>query len=140
MFDAVVSELSERYGLGDRARELFGLLMGYLFNDRRGGFGGFLEGFREQGHGDLVSSWLGNPGGEHTLNAGDVGTVFGQGLLNDWSNRLGTSRATLAALSGAPCATTFTTHLPPNTPMPGGLGSSVRQITASAAGLSAASR
>lgn len=97
MFDAVVGDLSERYGLGDRSRELFGLLLGYIFNDRRGGFGGFVEGFREQGHGELVASWFGNPDSPRPLNAGDVGTVFGQGLLNDWSNRLGTSRATLAA-------------------------------------------
>lgn len=97
MFDAVVSDLSERYGLGDRSRELFGLLVGYIFNDRRGGFGGFVEGFREQGHGDLVAAWFGNPASTLPLNAGDVGTVFGQGLLNDWSSRLGTSRATLAA-------------------------------------------
>lgn len=97
MFDAVVGDLSERYGLGDRSRELFGLLVGYIFNDRRGGFGGFVEGFREQGHGDLVAAWFGNPASALTLNAGDVGTVFGQGLLNDWSLRLGTSRATLAA-------------------------------------------
>ncbi|PNS09327.1 YidB family protein [Solilutibacter silvestris] len=97
MFDAVVSDLSDRYGLGDRSPELFGLLVGYIFNDRRGGFGGFVEGFREQGHGELVSEWIGNPASQRLLNAGDVGTVFGQGLLNDWSNRLGTSRATLAA-------------------------------------------
>lgn len=97
MFDAVVGDLSERYGLGDRSRELFGLLLGYIFNDRRGGFGGFVENFREQGHGELVASWFGNPASPRPLNAGDVGTVFGQGLLNDWSNRLGTSRATLAA-------------------------------------------
>ena len=96
MFDVLVDELSERYGLGDRGRDLFGLLMGYIHNDRRGGFGGFVEGFREQGHGELLSSWLGNAdaGG---LNASDVGTVFGQGLLNDWGSRLGVSRATVAA-------------------------------------------
>ena len=96
MFDVLVSELSERYGLGDRGRDLFGLLVAYIHNDRRGGFGGFVEGFREQGHGELLSSWLGNPeaGG---LNASDVGTVFGQGLLNDWGSRMGVSRATVAA-------------------------------------------
>lgn len=97
MFDTVVNDLSDRYGLGDRSPELFGLLVGYIFNDRRGGFSGFVENFREQGHGDMVTSWLGNPDRGRALNAGDVGTVFGQGLLNDWSTRLGTSRATLAA-------------------------------------------
>lgn len=96
MFDALVHELSERYGLGDRGRDLFGLLVAYIHNDRRGGFGGFVEGFREQGHGELAASWFGNAhaGG---LNASDVGTVFGQGLLNDWGTRLGASRATVAA-------------------------------------------
>jgi uncharacterized protein YidB (DUF937 family) len=96
MFDALVDDLSQRYGLGDRGRDLFALLVAYIHNDRRGGFAGFMEGFREQGHGDLAASWLGNPdaGG---LNASDVGMVFGQGLLNDWGTRLGASRATVAA-------------------------------------------
>lgn len=97
MFDALVEELSERYGLGDRGRDLFGLLVAYIHNDRRGGFPGFIEGFREQGHGELVAAWIGAPDSERTLNAGDVNMVFGQGLLGDWGNRLGVSRATVAA-------------------------------------------
>lgn len=118
MFDAVVSDLSDRYGLGDRSPELFGLLVGYIFNDRRGGFGGFVEGFREQGHGDTVTSWLGNPRNGRPLNAGDVGTVFGQGLLNDWSGRLGTSRATLsAAIAGV--LPRIVGELTPNGRLPG---------------------
>ncbi|MGG6461871.1 YidB family protein [Solilutibacter silvestris] len=118
MFDAVVNDLSDRYGLGDRSPELFGLLVGYIFNDRRGGFGGFVEGFREQGHGDMVTSWLGNPRNGRALNAGDVGTVFGQGLLNDWSTRLGTSRATLsAAIAGV--LPRIVGELTPNGRLPG---------------------
>ncbi|MCL1634534.1 YidB family protein [Luteimonas sp. SX5] len=98
MFDVLVSELSERYGLGDRGRDLFGLLMGYIYNDRRGGFGGFAESFRQQGHGDLFASWLGGDARrQRTLTASDVGMVFGQGLLSDWGNRIGASRATVAA-------------------------------------------
>lgn len=98
MFDVLVRELSERYGLGDRSRDLFGLLMGYIYNDRRGGFGGFAESFRQQGHGDLFASWLGgDPRRQGTLTASDVGMVFGQGLLSDWGNRIGASRATVAA-------------------------------------------
>lgn len=97
MFDALVTELSERYGLGDRGRDLFGLLVAYIHNDRRGGFPGFVEGFREQGHGALIASWLGDPDGGQPLNASDVGMVFGQGLLSDWGGRLGVSRATVAA-------------------------------------------
>ncbi len=98
MFDDLVRELSERYGLGDRSRDLFGLLMGYIYNDRRGGFGGFAENFRQQGHGDLFASWLGGDARrQRALNASDVGMVFGQGLLSDWGNRIGASRATVAA-------------------------------------------
>ena len=51
MLDALIRDLSERYGLGDRSQELFGLLMGYIFNERRGGFPGFIEAFHEQGNG-----------------------------------------------------------------------------------------
>ena len=120
MFDAVVNDLSDRYGLGDRSPELFGLLVGYIFNDRRGGFGGFVENFREQGHADTVTSWLGNPANGRSLNAGDVGTVFGQGLLNDWSNRLGTSRATLsAAIAGV--LPRLVGELTPNGRLPGNI-------------------
>ncbi len=118
MFDALVEDLSQRYGLGDRGRDLFGLLVAYIHNDRRGGFTGFIEGFREQGHGELVSSWLGNPeaGG---LNASDVGMVFGQGLLNDWGGRLGVSRATVAAaISGV--LPRLVAELTPGGRIPGG--------------------
>lgn len=98
MFDVLVRELSIRYGLGDRSRDLFGLLMGYIYNDRRGGFGGFAESFRQQGHGELFTSWLGGDGrAQRALTASEVGMVFGQGLLSDWGNRIGASRATVAA-------------------------------------------
>lgn len=130
MFDALVEDLSQRYGLGDRGRDLFGLLVAYLHNDRRGGFGGFIEGFREQGHGELVSSWLGNPeaGG---LNASDVGMVFGQGLLNDWGTRLGVSRATVAAAI-AGVLPRLVAELTPGGRIPGGFGVPA-QVSASAA-------
>lgn len=97
MFDALVTELSERYGLGGRGRELFALLVGHVYNDRRGGFDGFLEGFHQQGYGELASSWTDASAAPRSINATEVGTVFGQGLLNDWGGRLGVSRATLAA-------------------------------------------
>lgn len=98
MFDVLVRELAERYGLGDRSRDLFGLLVGYIYNDRRGGFAGFAESFRQQGQGELFASWLGgDPRRQRTANASDIGMVFGQGLLADWGNRLGASRATVAA-------------------------------------------
>lgn len=120
MFDSLVEDLSQRYGLGDRGRDLFGLLMAYVHNDRRGGFPGFIEGFREQGHGDLVSSWLGNPaaGG---LTASDVGMVFGQGLLSDWGTRLGVSRATVAAAI-AGVLPRLVAELTPGGRIPGGFG------------------
>lgn len=98
MFDVLVRELSDRYGLGDRSRDLFGLLMGYIYNDRRGGFGGFAESFRQQGHGDLFASWLGGETRtQRALSISEVGMVFGQGLLSDWGSRIGVSRATVAA-------------------------------------------
>jgi uncharacterized protein YidB (DUF937 family) len=143
MFDPLVNELSQRYGLGDRGRDLFGLLMAYIHNDRRGGFGGFIEGFREQGHGELVSSWLGNPdaGG---LNASDVGMVFGQGLLNDWGSRLGASRATVAAAI-AGVLPRLVAELTPGGRIPGGfatpppLGSEIARPVAEATRATAAS-
>ena len=101
MLDALIRDLSERYGLGDRSQELFGLLMGYIFNERRGGFPGFIDAFREQGHGELVMAWVGQHESLRPLNASDVNMVFGQGLLADWGSRLGVSRATVgAAIAG----------------------------------------
>jgi uncharacterized protein YidB (DUF937 family) len=98
MFDVLVRELSERYGLGERSRDLFGLLMGYIYNDHRGGFGGFGESFRLQGYGDLFASWLGGDArSQRSIAASEIGMVFGQGLLSDWGNRIGASRATVAA-------------------------------------------
>jgi len=132
MFDALVTELSERYGLDDRGRDLFGLLMAYIHNDRRGGFPGFIEGFREQGHGALVASWLGDPGGGQPLNASDVGMVFGQGLLSDWGGRLGVSRATVAAAI-AGVLPRLVAALTPDGRIPDGPSTSSSRISASAA-------
>lgn len=129
MFDALVEELSDRYGLGDRGRDLFGLLMAYIHNDRRGGFGGFVEAFREQGHGELISSWLGNAQGENSLNASDVGMVFGQGLLNDWGSRLGVSRATVAAAIGG-VLPRLVAELTPGGRIPGGFAPVTRRMEA----------
>lgn len=123
MFDALVNELSDRYGLGDRGRDLFGLMMGYIHNDRRGGFNGFVEGFREQGLGDHVSSWIGGRAGDASLNASDVGMVFGQGLLSDWGNRLGTSRAMVAAAI-AGVLPRLVSELTPGGRVPGGFATS----------------
>ena len=131
MFDALIRDLSERYGLGDRSQELFGLLVAYIFNDRRGGFPGFLEGFREQGHGDLASSWIGNSGEPRALNAGDVNMVFGQGLLAEWGNRLGVSRATVAAAI-ADVLPRLVAGLTPGGRMPGNVGISTPLAATSA--------
>src|SRR5690349_21984497 len=59
MFDALVRDIAQRFGLGDKARDLLGELLALIFDNKNGGIAGLLARFRQQGLGDLFASWLG---------------------------------------------------------------------------------
>jgi outer membrane protein OmpA-like peptidoglycan-associated protein/uncharacterized protein YidB (DUF937 family) len=100
MFDALVRDIAQRFGLGDKAKDLLGELLALIFDDKNGGIAGLLARFRQQGLGDLFASWL---GGTQTKPAEprDIEAALGPGTLSGIADRLGIGRDTAVAASTA---------------------------------------
>ncbi len=102
MFDALIREISQRFGLGDKAEGLITSLVGLIFDPASGGIAGLLARFREQGLGDLFSSWLGGtPGLPTAINAQQIENVFGSGQVGAIADKLGIARGTVTAAASA---------------------------------------
>jgi outer membrane protein OmpA-like peptidoglycan-associated protein/uncharacterized protein YidB (DUF937 family) len=87
MFDVLLKELAKRLNLGDRAPALLGLLLSLIFDEKRGGFAGFLDRFREKGLGASVTTWLGN-GENKVLSVAQLESVLGQNVISQMASRL----------------------------------------------------
>ncbi|MGI8556042.1 MAG: YidB family protein [Pyrinomonadaceae bacterium] len=69
IFDSIISENGEKFGLGSKAGILLSALLGLLTDRTQGGFAGFLNRFREAGLGDVADSWVST--GENTTLSGE---------------------------------------------------------------------
>lgn len=58
LFDTIINEVDERFGLGNKAGSLLAGLLSMMTNRENGGFAGFLGLFENAGLGDTVSSWV----------------------------------------------------------------------------------
>jgi uncharacterized protein YidB (DUF937 family) len=149
MFDALIRELSQRFGLGDKAQGLITLLLGLVFDPDNGGVPGLLTRFKQQGLGDLFSSWLGGaPGQPAVINPQQIENVLGASQLSGIADKLGIARGTVVAAASAALpkiigAVTVDSQLPAGIPasisgMLGGLGSGLGGLDA--AGTASATR
>jgi uncharacterized protein YidB (DUF937 family) len=59
MFDSIINESSQKFGLGDKAGSLLSSLLSLITDEKQGGFSGFLDRFRQVGLGDIADSWVG---------------------------------------------------------------------------------
>ncbi|MEP6687939.1 MAG: YidB family protein [Gemmatimonadales bacterium] len=59
LFDGLGTELSSRFGLGDKAGPLLSALLSLITDSDKGGLAGFLDRLRRGGLGDQVASWVG---------------------------------------------------------------------------------
>jgi OmpA-OmpF porin, OOP family len=84
MFDVLLNELAKRLNLGDRAGGLLGMLLSVIFDEKRGGFAGFIDRFRGAGLNDAVTSWLGN-GENRSLSPSQLESTLGGALLSQMS-------------------------------------------------------
>lgn len=58
--DKLVLEVSQKTGLtADKVRQLIGVLTAMLFDEKSGGFSGFMARLRERGLGAPLQSWIG---------------------------------------------------------------------------------
>ncbi len=92
LFDSLINEASEKFGLGGKAAPLLSSLLAMITSEESGGMTGFLSRFRTAGLGDLVSSWIG--GGENkALSTGQLESALGSDLLSTLASKAGLSTA-----------------------------------------------
>lgn len=91
MFDAMIRDAAERFGLGERARGLLGALLCIIFDERNGGIAGLLAKFRRNGVGDLFTSWIGDAQPK-PIEPRQLERVLGADTISELANRLGTAR------------------------------------------------
>ena len=96
MFDVLLKELAKRLNLGGKtdgsasisgANALLGMLLSLMFDDKRGGFPGFIDRFRAKGLGDAVTSWFGN-GENKSLSTAQLEMVLGPQVVAQMASRL----------------------------------------------------
>jgi OOP family OmpA-OmpF porin len=101
MYERIVEQVTSRFGLApDKAKQLLGMLIGVIFNAKRGGPAGLLQSFRDKGMGDVIGSWIGH-GPNQAISPGQLEDVLGSDTLAAMSDKLGLPRDTVASAGAA---------------------------------------
>lgn len=101
MFDAIIRQAAERFGLGDNAKQFVGQLLALIFNPGSGGISGFLQKFKDAGLGNLASSWVGGTPGDNDLQPDQVQAALGSDALSSLASKAGVpASAASAAIAG----------------------------------------
>lgn len=91
MFDQMIQEVAQRFGLGDKAGPLVHSVVGMMTDERSGGLQGFLSAFDEGGMGSAVRSWVGGSASE-PIDASQVESALGGGVVADLARKFGLDR------------------------------------------------
>lgn len=93
MFDSLIREAAERFGLGDKARPLVSLLVSMLFDKNHKGFGGLPQRFEQVGLGDAFNAWVSGQAGENVLQPDQFSAVVGNDQVTSMAHKLGVPNA-----------------------------------------------
>lgn len=88
MFDSLVKEVGEKFGLGDKASGLLISLLGLIASPSGDGLSGFIDKFRRAGLGDLVDSWITN-GDNKPISNEQLKSALGEETINAISRETG---------------------------------------------------
>src|SRR4051812_1726460 len=95
MFDGIITDVAERFGLGAAARPLVQELLG-LITEGPGGLAGFIEKLHASGFGRQVTAWLNRADGPGlsagTLSGQNVEQLFGTAAISGIASRIGIAR------------------------------------------------
>ena len=95
MLDRIISDVSRRFTLGERAGPLVSALLGFIGDPRSGGIRGFVDRFRQAGLGGLADSWLGQ-GPSAELEPRQLEQVIGRDNVERISTSAGVAPASAA--------------------------------------------
>ncbi len=90
IFDSLISEAAEKFGLGDKAGGLLSGLLSMITSSEGGGISGLISKFTSAGLGDVVSSWV--SGGDNKEITGDqLSSVLGNDAISGLAQKAGLS-------------------------------------------------
>mgnify|MGYP001233835005 CR=1 FL=1 len=101
LFDSIIGSSIEKFGLSkESASGLLAALVELIADPKSGGFGGFLDKFRNAGLGSAVDSWI-TTGDNGPLSDTQVESALGAEAIGDFADRAGVDRGTAtSALAG----------------------------------------
>ncbi len=99
MFESIINNARDSFGLGDKAGSLVSSLLGIIANPANGGFRGFVERFREAGLGDAVDSWIGD-GTNQPITDEEVEKAFGSETIDEIADQTGVDRTSALSALG----------------------------------------
>ncbi len=150
MFDTILQDVATRYGISlEKAKQLLGMLVALIFNEKRGGPAGFVDLFRSQGLGDLIASWIGH-GPNQPISPAQLQSVLGNDLIGHIAQRAGVDGSTASAAMSSMLPDVFNTltedgQIPVGSTIPerlhgylGGIGDFMHSIGAGVIGAGAA--
>lgn len=109
MFDTILQDVATRYGISlEKAKQVLGMLVSVIFNEKRGGPAGFVDLFRSQGLGDLIASWIGH-GSNQPISPAQLQSVLGNDLIGHIAERAGVDSATAGTAMSAMLPEVFNT-------------------------------
>ena len=99
MFDSIINDAKEKLGLGDKAGSLVTSLLGLIINPANGGFGGFIDRFRNAGLGDVAESWIAT--GDNTpVSNEQIESALGADTIDSVAEQAGVDRDKAATALG----------------------------------------
>lgn len=101
LFDTVIAGAAEKFGLsGEKAGGLLAAVLSLIADPAKGGFGGFIDRFRNAGLGDTVNSWI-TRGDNTPISSAEVEKAVGPAEIDSIVTKTGLDRGTVtSAMAG----------------------------------------
>ena len=93
LFDSLINEVSERFGIGNKAETLLSTLLAFITNNQTGGISGFLNMFSQAGLGDLANSWV-STGSNSAISNEQLESAMGKSSIQQIAEKVGLPAAT----------------------------------------------
>ncbi|MEB3161466.1 MAG: OmpA family protein [Synechocystis sp.] len=136
MFEMLINQLAQQFGLGDKAGPLVSQVLGMMTQSSPDGMPGFLSQLTQGGLGSQVESWIGS-GENQPLPPNDLQQVLGNPIIEQIAERTGLPIAT-ALPAIASVIPGITDKLTPNGQLPASLPPEVNKYLPAIAGLAGA--
>ena len=100
LFDSIIGSARDKFGLSNEGSGgLVAALLALITDPKSGGFGGFIDRFRNAGLGSVVDSWI-STGSNEPLTGGQVESALGSDTLDGIASQAGVDRGTASSALG----------------------------------------